>query len=84
LEDLELAFELEQIEKGDLELMLSGLFIVRSTLGSHIALRTLLERAGAFDVIHCTISAQKLYSAKWHELTPEKQHDITKPRQRKR
>lgn len=74
----ELAFEvdIEDIEEGDLEVRLSGVFIINTSFGSLLALRSFLNKSFGRGLIHYQVSNDKLYSAKFHELSEEKQNKL--------
>ena len=67
-----IAFELDQIDEADLQVRLSGAFIISASFGSLVALRVFLEQGFQKGLIHYTISPEKLYTAKFHELSDEK------------
>lgn len=78
----EIAYELERVMKedvreylvdNDINHLMSAGIILKTSLGSHIMLREVLERLGAVDLIYYTITGDKLFIAKWHELSKEKQ-----------
>lgn len=68
----ELAFELDQIDEADLEVRLSGAFVISSSFGSLVALRNFLDQHFQRGLIHYQISNEKLYTAKFYELSDEK------------
>jgi hypothetical protein len=72
MEFRELAFELDQIDEADLEVRLSGAFIISASFGSLVALRNFLDEHFQRGLIHYQISNEKLYTAKYHELSNEK------------
>ena len=76
MEFREIAFELDQIEEADLDVRLSGAFIISASFGSLVALRNFLDESFQRGLIHYQISNEKLYSGKWHELTEEKQSKL--------
>lgn len=67
-----IAFELDQIDEADLQVRLSGAFIISASFGSLVALRVFLEESFQKGMIHYTIAPEKLYTAKFHELSDEK------------
>ena len=68
----EIAFELDQIDEADLDVRLSGAFIISASFGSLVALRNFLEETYNRQMIHAQISSEKLYVAKFHELSDQK------------
>lgn len=68
----EIAFELDQIDEADLEVRLSGAFVISASFGSLVALRNFLDANFERGLIHYQISNDKLYTAKRHELSGEK------------
>ena len=72
MEFKELAFELDQIDEADLQVRLSGAFVISASFGSLVSLRNFLEESFERGLIHYQISNEKLYTAKIHELTGEK------------
>lgn len=72
-----LAFELDQIDEADLQVRLSGAFIISASFGSLVALRNLLDREFNRGLIHCQISNEKLYAGKFYELSEEKKDKLT-------
>ena len=67
-----IAFESDMIDPADLEVRLSGAFVVSASFGSLVALRNFLEEGFQRGLIHYQISSEKLYTAKHHELSEEK------------
>ncbi len=72
-----IAFELDQIVKADLDVRLSGAFVISASFGSLIALRNFLEGGFQRGLIHYQISNEKLYTAKHHELSEEKAQKLS-------
>lgn len=68
----EIRFKQDQIEKGDLDLRLSGAFIINAQLGSLIALRSEMQKLFGRDIIFYTLSSQLLYVVSWNDLSEEK------------
>ena len=77
MEFKELAFELDQIDKADLEVRLSGAFVVSASFGSLVALRNFLEEGFQRGLVHYQISNEKLYTGKFYELTEEKREKLS-------
>lgn len=67
-----IVFESDMIEAADLEVRLSGAFVVSASFGSLVALRNFLEEGFQRGLIHYQISNEKLFTAKHHELSDEK------------
>ena len=67
-----IAFELDQIDEADLDVRLSGAFVISASFGSLVALRNFLEEGFQRGLIHYQISSERLYTAKLHELSEEK------------
>ena len=72
MENGKLAFEYDQIDEADLDVRLSGAFIISASFGSLVALRNFLDENFMRGLIHYQISNEKLYTAKIHELNAEK------------
>ena len=72
MEFKELAFTLDQIDEADLQVRLSGAFIISASFGSLVSLRNFLEESFERGLIHYQISNEKLYTAKYYELSEEK------------
>ena len=68
----EIAFKLDQIDSGDLDVRLSGAFVISASFGSLVALRNFLEEGFQRGLIHYQISSEKLYTAKYYELSEQK------------
>ena len=77
MEFKEIAFELDKIDAADLEVRLSGAFVVSASFGSLVALRNFLEEGFERGLIHYQISSEKLYTGKFYELTDEKQEKLS-------
>ena len=77
MEFKDIAFELDQIDAADLEVRLSGAFVVSSIFVSLVALRNFLEEGFERGLIHYQISSEKLYTGKFYELTDEKQEKLS-------
>jgi len=66
-----------KLEPGDLQVMLSGGVIIRSTLGSLASLRDGLEAVcGEKNLIYYTISSDPLFVVHWNDLSEKKQDEI--------
>lgn len=72
-----IAFELDQIDPADLDVRLSGAFVISASFGSLVALRNFLEEGFQRGLIHYQISSDKLYTAKYHELSEEKAYKLS-------
>jgi len=66
----------EQLHDSDLDVRLSGAFIIRSQFGSLVTLRGELERLFGRDLIYPTISSQVLYVVHWNDLSEEKKKHL--------
>ena len=79
MKNMEILLEKPTVEKlndSDLEVRLSGAFILRSQFGSLVALRGELERLLGGDLIYHTISSQPLYMVHWNDLSEEKKKHL--------
>ena len=72
----EIRFKQDQIERGDLDIRLSGAFILNAQLGSLIALRSQMQRLFGGDLKFNTISSQLLYVVNWNDLSEEKKQRL--------
>ena len=71
-----IAFELDQIDEADLDVRLSGAFVISASFGSLVALRNFLEEGFQRGLIHYQISSDRLYTCKYHELSEEKAYKL--------
>ncbi len=62
----------EKVRESDLNVRLSGAFIIRCQMGSLLILRGELEKLFGKDVIYNTITSQALYVVHWNDLSEEK------------
>lgn len=67
----------DYLDDRDINHFMTGGFVVKSTLGSHILLRESLERLG-FNIIFYQVTGDKMYVVKWSDLTVEKQAQLSR------
>ena len=72
----EIRFESDQIEKGDLQMRVSGAFILNAPIGSLIALRANLQKCFGPCLKFNTLSSQLLYVVNWNDLSEEKKKKL--------
>lgn len=71
-----IAFELDQIQEEDLKARVNAVIVFRAGFGDCVALRNFLDTCGSYSLVHFSMSSERIYAAKRHELTPEKQRDL--------
>jgi len=72
-----------KLEPGDLQVMLSGGVIIRSTFGSLVTLRDGIRAVcGEGNLIYYTISSHPLFVVHWNDLSKKKQDEINGRRER--
>jgi NADH/NAD ratio-sensing transcriptional regulator Rex len=71
-----IAFELDQIRTEDLEANINFVIVGKTGFGSAVALRNFIEQNPYYMLVHFSMSNQKIFAAKQHELTVEKQRDL--------
>ncbi len=69
-----------QVEDGDLDVFLSAAFIIKSPLGSLVALRTELRRLFGENKVYQTIASSPLFVVHWNDLSEKKQEELTAKR----
>lgn len=69
--------ERDSIQASDLNVNLSGAFVIRSRMGSLVNLREELKRLFNSNQIFHTFSSQALYVVHWNDLSPQKQKELS-------
>lgn len=72
----------EQIQRRDMDVHLSGAFVIRASFGSLVSLRAELRQLFGEGLIYPTFSSQQLYVVHWNDLSPEKQRQLNDRRER--
>jgi hypothetical protein len=71
-----IAFELDQIKTEDLEANINFVIVGKASFGSAVALRNFIEKNPYYMLVHFSMSNMKIFAAKQHDLTEEKQIDL--------
>jgi len=74
----------KKIVKNDLNVYLSGAFVIRSNFGSLVNLRSELKKLFGNQLIHPTLSSSPIFVVHWNDLSEEKQQSIEKAREKRR
>jgi hypothetical protein len=73
-----------KIVKNDLNVYLSGAFVIRSSFGTLVNLRAQLKKLFGNQLIHPTLSSSPIFVVHWNDLSEEKQQSIENARERRR
>ena len=71
-----IAFREDQIEEHDLQARLNFVIVAKACFKDAVALRNFIDNCGSYNLVHFSMSGDRIYAAKRHELTLEKQHQL--------
>ena len=72
----------QAIQHEDLDVSMKvGMVLTNFSFGSAVALRDTLRKEKV-EVVYYTIASTPLYVVKWNDLSPEKQQEITRRREK--
>lgn len=84
MEVVNLSYAKEDVERGDLMVELNAGIVLRSQLGSLVALRTQLRELFGDRLIWCQFSSDHIHAVKWNDLSPAKQRKMEEKRNDRR